>query len=235
MSSPSAVAKARQLLEAGKRSEAKELLLTQGYVKRLDPEIIEAYPTLIPAQGVLLEKLNGVIAQLNAPDAAAKIEAAESIGKAARAETGIVSTEWLADPRTTGPLIELLADPDPAVVESAAQTLGNILFRHFRDLRAFDPLARLLEHPNKAIRRSAAHGIGLLNHKDRWKLLLPRLTDKSVDVRRAACQRFSVESGAGNVPASMQKLAVPIIKGLLADSNADVRGVAKSALSHMGG
>lgn len=235
MTKTSSIAEAQRLLDAGKRDEAKELLLTQGYVKQLDEEVMAAYLRLFPAQGVMREKIDGVIAQLKSADTTARADAAKSISKDARREMNMTLTEWLADPRTTGPLIELLDDPEPTVVEAAAQALGDIIFRYFQDLRAFDPLARLVGSPKKTIRQAAVFGVGALPHKERWQMLLPALSDKSVDVRRTACYAFSVGSGEGKIPASMQKQAIPILRGLLADTNADLRGVAKSALSHMGG
>jgi HEAT repeat protein len=233
MKSTETISKAKQLLNENEWASAKELLLLEGFVKQMNPDIAQAYETLIVPRAALIEHLSAEIAQLQDTNPEIRASAANAINKQARAETSIYSTEWLADPRTTGPLIDLLADQNAMVVESAAQALASIFFGHFQDLRAFDSLTSLLNSPRSKTRRAAVACIGHLQHKKKWDYLVPMLMDKSAEVRNTTCYALMKTGDDEKLPPLVIKSAIKSLTALKTDPNEEVRLLAFDALEKL--
>jgi HEAT repeat protein len=188
MQKSSAIEEAKKLLAENQLEKARDHLLEGGFIKQLDRQVEEAFLELIPVNEDLNEWLNGPIRQLQARDPKVRRDAARQIRIQAMKEFSLRRKAWMADPRTTGPLIQALRDPNDPVVEEVAGALAMIIKRYFPDLRAFDPLASLLASKRKGTRHYAVLGVGWLDREDRWDLLVPFLTDKAFEVRRAAAR-----------------------------------------------
>jgi HEAT repeat protein len=224
------ISKAKTLLAAERVDEARELLLENGFIERLDSEIQAAYEQLIPLSKALQEQLSGPLASLRSKQAATRSKAADQIGREARKEWSSDRKVWLADPRTTGPLIKALDDVDDKVVEVAAAAIAAIARGYFPDLRAFDPLAKLLSSPKKNVRLYAVLGISSLHHPDRWKLLLNMTTDKVTDVRRTVCRSMVAYLPKSKLSPALRAKLIAAITPLQSDPDGVVKKVAGNVL-----
>jgi HEAT repeat protein len=236
MSGAEVIAQAKQWLKAGKWEEAKELLIEEGFQKRIDPVIVRAYEKLIPPRAPLLEHLDKELAQLQAVDPKVRKAAADAINKQARAEGSIYASEWLADPRTTGALLNALAkEQDVLVSEALASALASICFRHMQDLRVFDPMCALLASKRMKTRSSAVCALGYLRSDDKWAQLVPMLCDKSAEVRDSACYALMNKNDDEVLPPQVLKTAIHSLKAAKKDPNGTVRAHALIALERLCG
>lgn len=89
----------------------------------------------------------------------------------------------LAAPRLSPPIVAMLDDPDPAVVEMAAWAVGE------RDTDPNPPIARLCElattHDDPLVREAAVAALGALGDDEGLPAVLAATTDKPAVRRRA--------------------------------------------------
>lgn len=234
MAKTDVVARARKLISEGEDDDARELLVEAGFTKGEDSRARREYELRFPPGTVLKKHLVGALKQLNSKDRAARKRAIDFVRREAMKEETIERAEWLSDPKTTQVLIAALADRDPEFVEAVAEALGFILERYLPDLRAFDPLSRLLDSPRQQTRLHAAYGIGFLNHKDRWRVLVPLLKDESRRIRETAAGAIVEAAMSGQLNAATKRsLRTPLVAAL-SDEDAEVRMVAANGMREIG-
>lgn len=228
------VKQAKELIKQNRAEQARALLLKHGFIQATDAAAQKAFFDLLPPSEQLARQLAGPLKQLRDSSAAARLKAARALYNEARKETSTKRAAWMADPRTTAPLIAALTDEDPRVAEEAAGALAEIIIRYFPDQRAFPALARALRHPRKEMRLNAARSISLLRHKDRWQVLLPLLADKTADVRQEVCMVVTDAAMRGDLSARERRELRPAMLRALQDKDSEVRLLAANALREIG-
>lgn len=170
------IKQAEQFAENGNLSEAKELLLTEGYVKELNEEIQQAYLNLIPINSRLENELKTSLKEVFDDDSKKRFNALRYIHRQARRETHKDRKEWLRDPRTLDILLRVLeAETKENVVAETAGALSAIAFRYFPDLRIYNALKNLLDSKNKEVLYAAIEGVANYPFADKWDVLIPIL------------------------------------------------------------
>ena len=207
-------------------------MLRKGFVEAEDAAVQRAYLELFPPTEAMPE-LREPLTRLAASKPDVRFKAIQAIVKSVFRENSIELDQWASDPRTTGALIDGLADSDTKVLEKLADVLRLILKRHLADLRAFDPLLPLLSHPSKKVRAGAVMGIGELAHEDRWRVLLPLFEDKSVDVRRELVRQVVLKGTSGSIPSSLKPKYKEALRKLLDDDDKTTSQMADTALKHL--
>jgi HEAT repeat protein len=226
--------RSKKLIRENHLDQARELLLINGFIHSLDPKVQKAYFELIPVSKQLEEKLSGSLQQLSASDVATRRKAARLIEREGLKEYSEQRRAWMREPRTTGPLIAALDDADAMVVQGAAGALAEIIVRYFPDLRAYPNLVRLLQSPQKENRFFAVRGLGLLHNRDRWKVIVPLLKDRSTMVRSEICSTVIEAADRGDLsPASKRRLHQPLLEAI-DDEDDKVRMIAANALRKIG-
>jgi len=235
MESASIISKAKEFLVKNQPEKARKLLLKEGFIRRLDPSIQEAYEQLVPPGGALREQLEGSLAFLKDSDPNVRYKAASRLCKEALKEWSFHREAWLADPRTTSPLIQTLSDEDPKVAEKAAAALAAIMRSYFPDLRAFEPLVRLLRSRRKNTRLYAVLGIGSVNYKQRWDILLEMLNDTTTEVRRGACRSLIDSLDDCKIATTTKSKLIARLQTLLSDKDDTIRAMADTVLGTLKG
>lgn len=227
------IRRAQELVDQGKIEEARDVLLEAGFVHGEDETVQREFVRLIPPSPALVEHRD-VLARASAPDATSRYKALNAISREVYQETSTYLKSWLADPRTTDVLIAAAGDNDPKVAQEAAAVLYIVLERYFADLRAFHPLVALLESKRKQTRLYAVFGIAELAHPERWKALLPMFTDRSGEVRKAACRAIVFNFGPDQASKETHAALKQLVNELLSDEDASVRDMAEKARQRLG-
>jgi HEAT repeat protein len=234
MDSAKAIAEAKRLLKKGELETARELLLAAGFVDRLDPDAQLAYERLVPAPASLTQQLSGILDDLGSKQPRVRERAARKLSAVARKEFSLHTKEWLGDPRATGRVFAALDDADDRVVQHAVVAAAMTIIRYLRDLRAFEPLARLLDHPKPEVRFWAVRGAARLRHKERWKVLLPMLSDDSSKVRLEICKGIMASADTEKPGAAVRAQMIAALMPALDDREPGVRECAANALLALG-
>ena len=160
------------------------------------------------------EALPSLLALLEHPDAAARLQAVHTLGK-------------IADPRATEALLHVVNDPDDEVARRALFALGRVgspqaltvliagLGHMDAERRntlstaiqgfgsaALAPLTSELQHEQAGVRAHAADILGLIGHTDAIPALARALRDSEWDVR------FAALSALGNLPNAQAETAI---------------------------
>lgn len=234
MKSKEVILKAKKLIGDNKLEKARELLLEEGFVSELDETVQKAFETLMPPGELLKDKMNGVLRLLKDPDRRLRYKSADSVRRDSLKEWSVHLKEWLADPRTTGSLIESLKDEDSKVAEAAAAALSGIIRGYFPDMRAFAPLINALKSSRKNMRLYAVLGIGSIRHKDRWEVLVTALKDSATEVRRAACMSVVQNLHGSRIDTSIKEKLRTQLQELMLDKDGATRRMAENAIRCLG-
>lgn len=175
------IQKAEKLLEQGHQTDAKDLLLNEGFVKRLNPDIQKAYLTLIPESEELLREKKTSLEELFSPNVNKRIKASSYIFKEGRREFAH-SRAWLGDPRTIDLLFAALQDKEPKVIENITGALWMISHggRYNRDLRIYNKLLELVASDHNETVRNAALGLQNYALTSKYQVLLTVLPKQTV-------------------------------------------------------
>jgi HEAT repeat protein len=160
-----AIATARALLAEGKASDAQNLLLEEGYVKRLEPATQQAYLTLIPVNPTLQQLLDEVYPKLSDPSPKVRLDAATKLSREFSKEVPRDNVRWMRDPRASEPVIAAVSDADPKVSERAVGALARLVCRYFPDQRALPAFVAKLADRKQLARSNAITGIGCLRQE----------------------------------------------------------------------
>jgi hypothetical protein len=184
-SSEAVVAAAHGLLADGATAEAADLLLNEGYVRRLDLVIQRAYLELVPVTPTLRAVLDGPYRGLDDPDPKTRFAAATRISRELSKATLRDNVLWMRDPRASEPLLTAVRDVDRKVSERAFAALTRLLVPYFPDQRALPVLREKLGDRKQQVRREAVGAIGGLRQERFLQDLVP-LFDHGADLDRAA-------------------------------------------------
>lgn len=228
-----AIERAKAHIKSGETDEARDLLLTEGYVHREDADVQRAYPQLLKPSGVLAKKLAEVSAAVSEPSAEARYKALSALAREVFQETSEHLRAWLADPRVTDLWIQALGDDDPKVVEKAAAILSVVVSRYFADLRTFEPLSALLMSKRKQTRLYAVFSIPYLARPDRWDVLLPLFGDSAPEVRQTAVRGVLSDEALDQLPAKTRATLADVLRPFAQDKDATTRVMAERALARL--
>jgi HEAT repeat protein len=178
------IASAKRLLDNGTLDEAQNLLLDEGYVKRLEPLIQKAYVQLIPVNPTLREVLDEIYQGLNDPSPKIRFNAVTKLLREFAKERLRGNVRWMRDPRASEPIIRAVSDPDSKVSQRALRTLSRLVCQYFPDQRALPAFLSRLTDRKQETRTDAISGIGCLRHEDLLKYLAP-LMEQGTDQDRA--------------------------------------------------
>jgi hypothetical protein len=176
---------AAQMLADGAMHEAQELLLVEGYIKRLEPSIQEAYLRMIPIGPVLGEMLGEAYPGLSDPDPRIRSKSITSLLREFAKEKLRGNTRWMRDPRASEPIIEAVKDDDRKVAQRALRALSRLVCRYFPDQRTLPTFVSMLSHRKQEVRVDAISGVGCLRREDALKHLVP-LIEHGTDEDRTA-------------------------------------------------
>src|SRR2546425_8465809 len=95
------IARAKALLAGGKMNEAQDLLLDEGYVKRLEPTIQKAYLQLVPVSSTLREMLDEMYDDVKDPSPKVRFKAVTLIAREFNKEHLRGKVRWMRDPRAS--------------------------------------------------------------------------------------------------------------------------------------
>jgi HEAT repeat protein len=179
------IASAKRLLEQGRPAEARDLLLDEGYVKRLEPAIQRAYQELIPVHPTLREVLDDLYVGLGDPAAGVRFDAATKLAREFAKVHLRGNVRWMRDPRASGPIIQAVFDADDKVARRALRALSLLVWKYFPDQRALPAFLSRLADPTQATRVDAINGIGCLRREALLEHLVP-VMERGTDRDRAA-------------------------------------------------
>jgi HEAT repeat protein len=160
------IASAKRLVAADMIAEAQNLLLEEGYVKRLEPAIQKAYLRLVPVSPTLREMLDEVYRDLDDPSPDVRFKAVTKIAREFNKERLRDKTRWMRDPRASEPLIKAADDPDTRVSERALGTLARLVCKYFPDQRTLPAFRAKLTDQRQETRTFAVSGIAGLRHEE---------------------------------------------------------------------
>jgi HEAT repeat protein len=179
------ISSAQQLLADGKVTDAQNLLLDEGYVKRLDPSIQEAYLALIPINPTLQVMLDEVYRGLDDPSPKVRFDAAMKLSREFSKERLRDNIRWMRDPRASEPLMSAARDPDRKVAERALGALARLICSYFPDQRSLPVFLEKLTDPTQLVRNNAIGGIGCLRREDALTHLVDLFDDGTDEDRMA--------------------------------------------------
>lgn len=184
-SSDETIGLAKKMMDFGKLDEVQGLLLDEGFVKRLDPTIQEAYFKLIPINPTLREMLDEVYVGLNDPSQKIRFKAVTQLLREFAKERLRGNFRWMRDPRASDPIIKAVSDPDSKVSQRALRALSRLVCQYFPDQRAAPAFLSKLSDRKQETRVDAISGIGCLRQEELLEYLVP-LIDRGTDEDRAA-------------------------------------------------
>ncbi|MBN1800128.1 MAG: HEAT repeat domain-containing protein [Candidatus Lokiarchaeota archaeon] len=179
------ISTARNLYSEGKQGEARELLLKEGYIKKLEEHIQEEFLVLIPISKTLKIELDETYIKLNNSDPKVRFKAANKLLYDFSKEKIRDNIAWMRDPRAIDPLIKMVSDPDLKVSRRALKALSRLVGRYFPDLRTFPIFLEKLKDKNQEVRIDAINAIGCLGHEN-LLMYLVEMFEKGKDKDRSA-------------------------------------------------
>lgn len=202
-SSKAVVAAARGLLADGAAAEAADLLLNEGYVRRLDLVIQRAYLELVPVTPTLRAVLDETYRGLDHPDPKTRFAAATKISRELSKATLRDNVLWMRDPRASEPLFTAVRDVDRKVSERAFTALTRLLIPYFPDQRALPLLRERLDDRKQRVRGEAIGAIGGLRQEGFLQDLVPFFdhgTDLDRETAASVIAGLSIETARGTRP-----------------------------------
>lgn len=174
------IGEAKGLLHLGKNREARDLLLQEGYVKRLVPEFQTAFLELFPPSQELLNEEKTTFRKLVSQQLNVRLEAARYLCGQAHNEITIKREAWLKDPRTVDVLLAAARDNEPKTLAEISLALAALAERYYKDLRMYPVLRELIRHSAREVQWGALRGVCTFYQcPDQWDVLIPFLVSRS--------------------------------------------------------
>ncbi|MBX7221874.1 MAG: hypothetical protein K1Y36_18115 [Blastocatellia bacterium] len=174
------IGEAKGLLQLGKNREARDLLLQEGYVNRLVPEIQNAFLELFAPSQELLNEEQTTFRKLVSQQPKIRFEAARYLCRQAHNEINIKREAWLKDPRTVDVLLAAARDDEPKTLAEIALALAALAGRYYQDLRMYPVLQELIRHSAREVQWGALRGVcEFYQCPDQWDVLIPFLVSRS--------------------------------------------------------
>lgn len=165
--------------------DEEELLLSAGWGAAFDETAREEYEALFGARPGFETAWKPLLADLSSPRPGDRIRGIELVLKAACQQQ-----PWLRHPRVTEALMESLRGADGETLEKTCQALVPIL-GHFPDRRVHAACLPLLTHPQPRVRAAAVWSVALAGGAGAWSDVLPLVSDRVAEVRKAALSSLS--------------------------------------------
>jgi HEAT repeat protein len=163
---------AKKFLADGNVARARDLLLDEGYVKRLDPEIQKAFLRLIPASTTLRTMLAEVYKGIANRNPDIRLDAITKLTREFSRATLRDKARWMRDPRVSA---------------RALAALSKLVGKYFQDLRSLPIALAKLKDQKQNIRDSAISIIGCLRREDLLKYLVEPLEHGTEKDRTEVC------------------------------------------------
>ncbi len=176
------------MLARGNVREAHDLLLDEGYVERLQPEVQEAFLKLVPINPTLRAMLDGVYQELDASTRDVRFKALTQLAREFAREHLRDNVRWMRDPRASEPLIKAVFDPDRKIYDRALIVLSRLVCKYFPDQRSLQAFLLRLADRKQETRNRAISGIGCLRREQVLSHLVD-LMDHGTDRDRAEVSR----------------------------------------------
>lgn len=228
MNAEQIIAKATELIEAGKRDFANKtnaekyrwfdneyyvlydsaiaLLLENGFVKNADAKIQDAYFGIIP-EPEIFTKNKEQFDNLYSKDEGLRVNSAKHFSKLARDEGSVFRGMFFRYPKTFELLFPALKDENQKVVIDIIITLGCAYNRYFKDLRVERELYKFYNHTNKEVLISVIIWTSGINKEEKFDYIFPLLeTKQTAKVIEALCEHFGP-----NNDETIKRKALPIL------------------------
>jgi HEAT repeat protein len=181
----------------------------------------------MPAPAEMLQQLRDL-------DPKVRLRAAQWIARQTQTQPSRAHQAWMGNRGTTGPLIEALDDPEPAVVEKAIFALTIIARHYFKDVRAYPAVVRLLQSKRQSTRSWALEAASVLRGKRCLEDVFPLCSDASPKVRAAAIAVFRDLALGRPWTGDNRDRLLGMALAALDDEDREVRGRATTLLREIG-
>ncbi|MGB0911753.1 MAG: HEAT repeat domain-containing protein [Nitrospirales bacterium] len=182
------ICSAKKLVMSGKIDEAQNLLLDEGYVKRLELTIQKAYLQLIPIGSTLHDMLEEVYKGLDDSHQNIRFKALTQLTREFAQACPRNNVRWMRDPRASEPIIKAALDPNRKIFDRALIALSTLVCKYFPDQQALTVFQLRLTDPKQETRNRAISGIACLRREEALRHLVD-LIDCGTDQDRAEVVR----------------------------------------------